>query len=258
MSYSFTGSVPGALTLGNGALKQNILALTNKIGSRVNLIIRRMAAQLDMVAASTVVSPIIRASRGTSISGGAIIPPSSFNSTNAASAYTEIRTPILDGAPISATEGLQIWQSFSGRAHTIVEQIIGDDIFILPELVSENSFIVRPGESILVQVVSSNVASNVSTMNNWFVQCDWDEDPISTFNISGTVTLGGSPVSGAIVTIIEADDTSMTNQVIVGKITTGAGGTWASTIKTGKVGAAFVQYESGGTFYTAPGSPYLE
>lgn len=37
----------------------------------------------------------------------------------------------------------------------------------------------------------------------------------------------------------------------------GAGATWASTIRTGKVGAAFVQYESGGTKYTAPGSPYL-
>ena len=40
-------------------------------------------------------------------------------------------------------------------------------------------------------------------------------------------------------------------------IVTPAGGTWASTIRTGKVGSAFVQYESGGTKYTAPGSPYL-
>jgi hypothetical protein len=57
--------------------------------------------------------------------------------------------------------------------------------------------------------------------------------------------------------VIEADDINMTNQVLVEKIVTGAGGTWASSIKTGKVGAAFVQYESGGTYYTAPGSPYL-
>jgi len=64
-------------------------------------------------------------------------------------------------------------------------------------------------------------------------------------------------VSGAIITVIEADDESMTNPVLVEKIVTAAGGTWASSITTGKVGAAFVQYKSGATYYTAPGSPYL-
>ena len=85
----------------------------------------------------------------------------------------------------------------------------------------------------------------------------WEEDPIATFAISGTVTLSAVPVSGAIVTVVEADDTDMTNAHVREVITTGAGGTWASTIRTGKVGAAFVQYESGGTKYTAPGIPYL-
>lgn len=63
---------------------------------------------------------------------------------------------------------------------------------------------------------------------------------------------------GAIVTVIEADDINMTNAILVETITTGAGGTWASNIRTGKVAAAFVQYETGGTYYTAHGSPYLQ
>ena len=100
--------------------------------------------------------------------------------------------------------------------------------------------------------------ANARLSNYWWVACEWEEDPIATFAISGTVTLSGSPATGAIVTVVEADDESMTNPVLVETITTGAGGTWASSIKTGKVGAAYVQYKSGATYYTAPGSPYLE
>ena len=116
----------------------------------------------------------------------------------------------------------------------------------------------RPGESLLCQVVGATTASNARLANNWWVQAEWEEDPIATFAISGTVTLSGSPVSGAKVMVLEADDTAMTNAVLVEVVTTAAGGTWASSIKTGKVGAAFVQYTNGGTYYTAPGSPYLQ
>ncbi len=90
------------------------------------------------------------------------------------------------------------------------------------------------------------------------MNCIWEEEARPTFAISGTVTLSGSPVAGAIVTVIEADDLDMTNQYVREKIVTPAGGNWASTITSGKVGAAFVQYRSGATYYTAPGSPYLE
>jgi len=71
------------------------------------------------------------------------------------------------------------------------------------------------------------------------------------------VTLGGSPVSGAKVMVMESDNVAGTNMFLREVITTPAGGTWASSILTGKVGSAFVQYEAGGTYYTAPGSPYL-
>jgi hypothetical protein len=94
-------------------------------------------------------------------------------------------------------------------------------------------------------------------MNNWMVLCSWEEDSISTFSISGNVTLGGVAISGAKVYVIEADDRSGTNAVLREVVTT-VSGAWSSTIKTGKVGAAFVQYETGGALYTAPGSPFLE
>jgi hypothetical protein len=141
--------------------------------------------------------------------------------------------------------------------HTTAEQVLGDDHSSLPRLVDTQNFKLRPGQSLLLTVVGATTASNAALTNNWLVNCIWEEDAIATFAISGTVTLSGSPVSGAIVTVIEADDINMTNAVLRETIVTPAGGTWASSIRTGKVGAAFVQYENGGTKYTAPGSPYL-
>jgi len=46
--------------------------------------------------------------------------------------------------------------------------------------------------------------------------------------------------------------------VLRDRIVTPPGGAWTSTISTGKVGAAFVQYWVGATYYTTPGSPYLQ
>jgi hypothetical protein len=131
------------------------------------------------------------------------------------------------------------------------------DYGCLPPVLLDKSFILKPGESLIVQAIAAATTSNPALSSNWFAQVNWQEDEIATFAISGTVTLSASPVAGAIVTVIEADDVDMTNAVLRQTIVTGAGGTWASSIRTGKVGAAFVQYRVGGTYYTAPGSPYL-
>lgn len=257
MAFTFNGAATGLIALGADATTQNIYALTNKVGSRVNVLIRNAAVGLDTIAALTTVMPVVRCSRATAVSGGAILAPSAYDTTESSSAYVEIRTPVYDGFPLTATQGNTIYQQYCGRMHTLAEQVLGPDNNVLPMLVQNQDFVVRPGESILFQVVGATAASNARLANYWWVACEWEEDPIATFAISGTVTLSGSPVSGAIVTVVEADDESMTNQILVEKIVTPAGGTWASTIKTGKVGAAYVQYKSGATYYTAPGSPYL-
>jgi len=258
MAFSFNGAVPSLITLGNDATTQNLYTHTNKVGSRVNVLIRSAVVSLDATVALATVMSQVKCSRATAISGGAILSPSAYSTTQSSSAFVEVRTAAMDGFPITATQGDTIYQTYCGRMHTAVEQVVQKDNRALPELIKAQDFIVRPGESILFQAVGATTLSNARLANNWWVACEWEEDPIGTFNISGTVTLSAAPVSGAIVTVIEADDINMTNQVLVEKIVTGGAGTWASTIKTGKVGAAFVQYESGGTFYTAPGSPYLQ
>ena len=257
MAFSFNGTVPGPIALGNDATTQNLYTLTNKVGSRVNILIRNATVMLDTIAALATVMPTIKCSRATAVSGGAILSPSAYSTTQSSSSSVELRTAVMDGFPITATQGDTLYQKYCGRMHTAVEQVLQKDTKVLPELIKTQDFVIRPGESILFQAVGAAVTSNARLANYWFVNCEWEEDPIATFAISGTVTLSAAPVSGAIVTVIEADDESMTNPVLIEKIVTGAGGTWASSIKTGKVGAAFVQYKAGATYYTAPGSPYL-
>lgn len=258
MAITFKGSIPSPTVIGNDATSQNLFVITNKVGSRVNIIVRSAAFQVDTLTALTTIMPVVKVCRATGISGGAVLSPSAYTTTETSSTSVEIRTAIADGQPITANAGDTIWQQYCGRMHTAVEQVQLPERCILPDLVDTQNFIIRPGESLLFRVVGATTSSNPALSTNWFVKCMWEEDAIATFAISGTVTLSAAPVAGAIVTVVEADDESMTNPILVETIVTGAGGTWASTIKTGKVGAAYVQYKSGATYYTAPGSPYLE
>ena len=257
MAITFTGGVMVPTVFGNDAVTQHIFALENHIGSRVDVNVRRLAVQNDPLTALASVMPQVKVSRGVNISGGIMLDKAQFRTTETSDPFVKIRSALGEGSPITATRGDTIWQKYTSRLHTAVEQVIASDEPLLPRLVDTFDFKLKPGESLLATVISATAASNPALSHNWLVDCIWEEDQKSTFAISGTVTLSGSPVAGAIVSVIEADDVSMTNPVLIKTIVTGAGGTWAADILTGKVGAAFVQYESGGTKYTAPGSPYL-
>lgn len=259
MAVTFKGAAMFPVVVGNNATTQHLFSIENGVGSRVDVNIRRLTVQMDAVAALTSVMPQVKVSRGVSISGGIILDKSKFSTLQTSDVGVSIRSALAEGSAITATAGDTIWQQFASRMHTVVEQVIGLDESGLPRLVESSLFNLklRPGESLLVTVIGATVASNAALSNNWLVNCAWEEDAIATFAISGTVTLSAVPVAGAIVTVVEADDNSMTNAVLRETIITPAGGTWASSIRVGKVGAAFVQYESGGTLYTAPGSPYL-
>lgn len=266
MAVSFRGTASSLNIFGNDATTQNLFCIENGIASRVNVIIRRLTFGADALAVLTSVMNVVKTCRATGVSGGVILEKAPFVSTETSDPAVVIRAMANETAPITATAGDTLWTQFAGRMHTAVEQQ-------QPEVDSERTrarsaipvmnhgtadLVIRPGQALLVRVVAATAASNAQNSMQYAVRCSWEEDEIATFAISGTVTLSGSPVSGAIVTVVEADDTSMTNAVLRETIVTPAGGTWSSDIRTGKVGAAFVQYENGGTLYTAPGSPYLE
>ncbi len=264
MAITFRGGVVSPIIFGNNDTTQTLFSLENGVESRVNVLVRDLNFTIDSLVALTAVKPLVKTCRAITISGGITVPKGKFDTALTSDAAVVARTAFLEGAPITATATDIVFQRFGNRVHTAVEQSSayegeGDNRNgLLPPVLLDKDFVLAPGESLIVQVIAAATTSNAALTNNATVTCVWEEDAIATFAISGTVTLSAAPVAGAIVTVVEADDTDMTNAHVREVITTPGGGTWASTIRTGKVGAAFVQYESGGTKYTAPGSPYLE
>lgn len=250
-------SAQSLMIYGNDSTSQNLFTIENGIASRVDLYLRALDIETDSIAVLTALMPLIKISRATAISGGITLSKTLSDSTTSSDSAVICRAQNYDASPITATQGDTVWQTFRNRMHTAVEQQRSQN-GLLPSLIKTKDFIIRPGGSLLVKVVAAAGTSNSINSFAHSVMAMWEEVAIATFAISGTVTLSASPVSGAKVVVVEADDINMTNAVLREVITTPAGGTWASTIRTGKVGAAFVQYESGGTYYTANGSPFLQ
>ncbi len=265
MAVVFRGTAESLGIVGNDATTQNLFVIENGFKSRVNVIIRRLTFGCDSLVALATVQNMVRLCRCSAVSGGVTLHKSGFDTAQASDANVVIRSQANEAALITATAGDTLWAQLAGRMHTAVEQQNAErdseriqERNLIPLTKTSTNLTLRPGESLLVKVFASAAASNAQNSTNYTVRCSWEEDTIATFAISGTVTLGGSPLDGAKVMVMEADDAALTNAYLHQVITTAGGGLWASTIRSGKVGAAFVQYNNGGTYYTAPGSPYLQ
>lgn len=259
MAVTFRGTAKSHTIIGNGDTSQNLFVIENGFKSRVNVNITELHGSNDSTGAYTAVTPLIKVHRATSISGGQILEKVGFDTAQTSDSNIVCRAQLIEQARITATAGDALWAGFTTRQHTQVGQNYFRDSELLPmDIIDDSRFKLRPNEALVVKLAGAVAAANPAVSNNFFVTCSWEEDAIATFAISGTVTLNAVGVEGAKVIVIEADDTSMTNPLLVEVISTPAGGAWSSTIRTGKVGAAFVQYTSGGTLYTAPGSPYLQ
>lgn len=262
MAITYRGGITSPAMMGNDATVQTLFCIENGIASRVNVLVRELDLDLDNIVALTANMPMIKTSRGINISGGITLAKVAMDTALTSDAAVVFRSTMGETAPITATAGTVIHSQYLQRMHTAAEQSLvlqnGTGSTCLPYPIIDKDFVLRPGENLVIQLIGALGTSNAAISNYFNAACVWEEDAIATFAISGVVTLSGSPVTGAIVTIIEADDIDMTNAVLREKIVTPAGGAWASTIRTGKVGAAMVQYRVGATYYTAPGSPYLE
>lgn len=262
MAYTFKGTAVTPLgIIGNDQLIQNLFTIENGIASRVNVIVKRLVVQLDPITTLTSVMPLIKSSRITSeVTGGIILPKVPFDTSKSSDSNVIMRTSISSGNPIIATVDTTQWEKYGNRLHSAYGQVSSEDANVIPNL-SENAdvkYIIRPGEKLLVYINGPVVASNSSLANNWFVQVVWEEETVNIFQISGAVTLHGSPINDAKVIIIESTDKFMSNPLLIDVKTTTVSGNWNSTIASGRVGAAFVQYTISGVYYTAPGNPYLE
>ena len=260
MAITYYGTISCFPILGNDQLTQNLMTLENGTGSRVNVRLRRFSVQNDPVTTLTSVKPLIYSTRiaAGAVTGGIILTKGVFDTTLTSDSNVVIRAAISTTSPITATPSSRLWETYTLRLHSAIQKVIAEDENMIPRLTETNPIIIRPGEGILIALKGAATASNNALANNWACQCMWEEDSIGTFAISGTVTLGGVPVDGAKIIVIEADDESGTNGRLVEITTSNAIGQWSSAITSGRVGAAFVQYVNGGVYYTAPGSPFLE
>jgi hypothetical protein len=124
---------------------------------------------------------------------------------------------------------------------------------MLSRISAVQDFTLLPGQALVVswehgvQPVGGSIIFNVA----------WEEDEYDVgYDISGVVTLEGSPVSGAKVLVVSDADRDLPNPELE-VITTGAPGTWTKKLASGVKASVFVQARSGETLYTDEGKPYI-
>ena len=187
MAITYIGSVATNYISGSATTQQNLFTLENS-GSTSSVIVRikRLVVQMDATAVLTVAMPLVRTSRTVSLpTGGTQLIKGQFDTLSGSSASVIARSATTVGTgsgstiltPITASEGATMWQQYTMRLHTAVGQVLGLDNCVLPILTENSPVILRPNESILVQVNSSPATSHPKT-NRWFVQCVWEEDTV--------------------------------------------------------------------------------
>jgi hypothetical protein len=229
--------------------------------------ILRLVCQFDVVEAPTGatanrIMPIMRARRvaATDVSGGLLVSarPAWDTTIGAADAGVEIRCdPGAFGGPdtkITITSpGAPLWQQFTARQGTQVEQFQSYDNSLVPKLAVSFDLVLRPGEALVIEQAARIPTGGAS----WF-EVAWEEDQTDAgYEVGGTVTLSGSPVTGARVLLVTDSATSMTAPSVE-PLTTGGSGEFSRTLASGVKAAVFVQHEAGGTTYTDEGKPFIE
>lgn len=262
MAVLYTGTVATPRMPGNALATQRLFALENRRGSNRLLRVRRLSTQMDATVALTAVKPQVKTTRGSGVVlGGAQLDKGTFDT--AQTSDDQIRVwfaPSSDlgiSGEVISTPGTIQWQQYSGRMHTLAEQVIGADENQMPRLVEDTAFNYElyPGQHLLVTVNGTAVTGNPAT-NHWILNCVWTEEDFVSFTISGVVTLSAVPVVGAEVLVVVADNVAMDNAYFHSVQVTGAGGTWSAQIPVGKLAFAYAQNDVAGTKYTSPGRPY--
>ncbi len=255
MAISYRGTIQTYIELGNDALVQNLFTIENGLDSLVNVYVRRLAVQMDATVALATVMPIVSMYRASSVSGGIQIPVKTpLNSSQTSDSNVVFRSTVFDRYPIAATVSTAAtWRQFCSKLRSAAEQQQAVDFNVLPTLVEQTAWVLKPGEYAVVRVDSPDVLTNPRNSNNWMIECVWEEDPTisAAYSISGTVTLGGDPVEGVKVVVIEADTTAFANPLLKTVETTAPTGTGSALIRAAKVGIAFYQYIDGAVYFTS-------
>ena len=265
MATTFLGSAATQRINGDGQDFEGLVIFQNARGSNRIVNIRRLLSQLDATATSTSLLVPCLTYRGTgepNLTGACRATKCAFDTTKTSDGFVQMWYAVTpDGsndAGMSGTSGATAWRQWACRLRSAAEQQQAPDNNQLPMLIAQpaNKWRLYPGEYMLVRVDPVALADN-TTGNGWFVECVWEEETLPTFTVSGTVTNGGIGVVGAKVTVMVADDTSLTNAYLWQVVTSTSGGAWACEIPAGKMAFAYAQNYTTGTYYTAPGAPFI-
>ena len=269
MAVTWRGSVVTPQIQAMPATNGNVvvLAIVNTFRSRCNVPILRLTNQYDAAESPTGntanrVMPIIRTRRcaAADVSGGVLINTRTpWDTTiNSPDPDLEIRyDPGAYGGPdtliTAANRSAPVWQQFTTRQASQVEQFRGEDSNSVPGFAATGAGYLAPGEALIIEQVAA-----IPTGGTIFFNVSWEEDQVDTgYVVGGTVNLGGSPVTGAKVLLVTDSNMNLPAPEIE-VLTTGAPGTFSKTLASGVKAAVFVQHENGGTKYTDEGKPFIE
>ena len=265
MAIQFLGSAASQRITGDGEDFEGLVIFQNARGSNRVVNIRRMLSQLDATATSTSLLVPCLTFRGTGepdLTGACRARKCAFDTTKTSDAFVQMWYAVTpdwsNDSGMSGTAGDVAWRQWACRLRSAAEQQQAPDNNQLPLLVAQsaNKWRLYPGEYLLVRVDPVALADNKNS-NGWFVECVWEEEDLSTFTVSGTVTSSGTGVVGAKVTVMVADDTSLTNAYLWKIVTSTSGGAWTCEIPAGKMAFAYAQNYAGSVYYTAAGAPFI-
>lgn len=271
MAISFRGSVvtPRMQPLQPQNSNRIVFAIINTFRSRSKVDVTRLVVQSDTAEAPTSntnnrVMPIFRTMRmnASNLEGGLKISSVvAWDTQMARDDGVELR---YSPEHSSAEEGEHdltallptgnLWQQYTNRPSSNVEQRLGLDNSLLPALSASHDFILYPGQALIVLQRSAIPIGAVS-----FIQAVWEEEIIDDgFDIAGNVKLAGNNVEGARAVIITSSNADLSEHVQTEVISTNSSGNFSKTVSSSVKASVFIQHQSGGTKYTDKGKPFLE
>jgi hypothetical protein len=157
-------------TAGTAASPMNMFALLNPSANTKNVVVRELNIMSDSTAALTTVAQQAISSKPAVLpTGGTSITPVKYRTSYASASATVLGATASDGGaatPITATAGTSIWQQYLDRLQTLAGWV-GHPIYrMIPEVGTDlRQFILAPGESMLVQLVTAVPATTMLICN---------------------------------------------------------------------------------------------
>jgi hypothetical protein len=155
-------------TLGSAASGQNLMTIENQASSARLLAVRWFRMEMDATAVLTAVAIDIKTGRTSALPTGGTTLTKTLLDTTQTSASTSVArgATASDGGAataITATLASTAWHQYGMRLHTAVGQVLPDDWNLIPQICDTDPIILRAGQAISAQVVStagSNAATN--------------------------------------------------------------------------------------------------